>query len=314
MSEFNTPILFLIFNRPETTKKVFEQIKLVKPKQLFVAADGPRNSILDDEDKCVATRSIINEIDWPCQVKTLFRSKNLGCRLAVSTALDWFFSQVEEGIILEDDCLPHSDFFKFCELMLKKYRDDVQVMHISGDNFTSQSLLKQSSYFVSKIPNIWGWATWRRAWQLYDGQLQTWQNFLDQEKIKNIFKSRIQQAIWLEVLAKSARGQENSWDWQWTYAVFDHNGLCLNPAVNLVSNIGFTKEALHTKRISHPWNALPIGFLNWPLVEPISLAINANYDNYITKTVLGTAVKYYGKKILKACGLFNLVRKIKKYA
>ncbi|MFH0951471.1 MAG: hypothetical protein V1765_03300 [bacterium] len=308
MPEFNTPILFLIFNRPETTKKVLEQIKLVKPRQLFIAADGPRINNSDDIEKCSATRAIVNKIDWPCQVQTLFRSENLGCRLAVSTAIDWFFSQVEEGIILEDDCLPQIDFFKFCELMLNKYRDQPRVMHISGDNFLLQSLSGSISYFVSRIPNIWGWATWRRAWQLYDGQLRTWQNFLDQEKIKNIFKSKIQQVVWLEVLSKSACGQENSWDWQWTYAVFDHDGLCLNPAVNLVSNIGFDKTALHTRQTNHPWKALPVNSLNWPLAEPKNLAINADYDSYITKTVLGATFKYYGKKILKACGLFDLVK------
>ncbi len=157
-SLFNTPVLFIIFNRPETEKRVFEQIRKIKPKYLFVAADGPRKNRSDDAENCEAARKVVDEnVDWPCEVKKLYRNENLGCKLAVSGAIDWFFSNVEMGIILEDDCLPDLSFFKYCEELLNKYLGDNNVMMVSGFNYLGQFCFSRNSYIYSNIGSIWGW-------------------------------------------------------------------------------------------------------------------------------------------------------------
>ena len=158
---FNTPILFLIFNRPEVTFAVFEQIQKIQPKYLFIAADGPRN--YKENELCKATRDVVQKIDWDCELKTLFRNENLGCAKNVSSAIKWFFDHVEKGIILEDDCYPDLSFFSFCEELLNYYDNNDRIMAISG--FNAQLGIKRTkhSYFFAEIPLVWGWATWRKA-------------------------------------------------------------------------------------------------------------------------------------------------------
>jgi hypothetical protein len=235
-----TPILFIIFNRFDTTKKVFERIKEAKPKQLFIAGDGPRIDKIDDPEKCQATRKIIEQIDWDCEVKTLFREKNLGCKIAVSSAISWFFDNVEEGIILEDDCLPHPTFFKFCENLLEKYRYDQRVMMITGSNFQKENKYGDGSYYFSRFAHIWGWASWRRAWQFYDVDLKNLDQFISQNKIDEVVINYPQlKSKWLNDLKKTKSGFINTWDYQWSYAIFSNFGLSVTPNVNLISNIGF---------------------------------------------------------------------------
>ena len=178
----DTPLLFIIFNRPDVTLRVFNELKKQKPKYLFIAADGPRAGFEDDIDKCKRVREVVlNEIDWDCEVKTLFRDLNLGCGHAVSGAIDWFFENVEKGIILEDDCLPNKSFFYFCENLLESYKENDEVFAISGANFQDKKIGK-ASYFFSKYLYVWGWATWRRAWENYDFDLSGLENF-KKEKI-----------------------------------------------------------------------------------------------------------------------------------
>lgn len=173
----NCPVLFLIFNRPDTTRKVFAEIRRAKPARLYIAADGPRKERTTDIALCEQTRDIINEIDWPCQSYTLYRKENLGCKLAVSSAINWFFEREESGIILEDDCLPHPTFFKFCEIMLERYKDDTRVMHIGGSNFQEGMIRGDGDYYYSKWTPVWGWASWRRAWKNYDVNMVKWIEF-----------------------------------------------------------------------------------------------------------------------------------------
>lgn len=306
------PVLFIAFNNIKTAQQVFDVIKEQQPEQLFFAVDAPRD-IAGEAAKCEAVKALIKEVNWPCQVSTFYPEKNLGAKLAVSKAITWFFQKVELGIILEHDCLPNSDFFIFCQSMLEKYRYDRRVMHISGDNFCLELDQQQASYFATRIPNIWGWATWRRAWQYYDLTLTTWPVFLSEGKIKKIIPNKLQQKMWLDVLNKSASGQEQSWDWQWTYAVFDQGGLCLNPTVNLVSNIGFSSNALNTNQANSSLNNLPASSLPQPFCSPEPLVANTAYDYRLTKIILGALSTYYGKKILKFWGLFNFFRKIKRH-
>ncbi|HTW96313.1 MAG TPA: hypothetical protein VMD74_01485 [Candidatus Methylomirabilis sp.] len=246
-----TPLLLIIFNRPEITALVFEEIRKIKPEKLFIAADGPRLNISGEVDKCAAARKIVETIDWPCEVRRNFSEINLGCKKRVSSAIDWFFDQVAEGIILEDDCLPNQSFFYFCERLLEKYRDDERIMHISGDNFLSDRIKIKDDFYFSQYPCIWGWASWRRAWKKYDLALTDFPEFKKNKiLLKNIFHRRYLKNIWLKIWQKTFENKIDTWDHQWAYAVIKNRGLCVNPRVNLVANIGFGGQATHTKNNS----------------------------------------------------------------
>ncbi len=242
----NTPVLFLIFNRPDTTAQVFEAIRLAKPKQLFVAADGPRKGISADIEKCKAARELI-KIDWDCEVKTLFRDENLGCGLGPASAITWFFENVEQGIILEDDCLPNQSFFRFCEELLNYYKDNERIMLVSGNNFGFKQLFYSPSYYFSSYTLTWGWATWKRAWQQHDYYLNGLDSFIENRKIESIFKKTQIQEHWVNEFVNLKNNFKNDiWDTQWLFTIFNNNGLSIIPRVNLVSNIGHNIEGTHT--------------------------------------------------------------------
>ena len=275
-----TPILFLIFNRPETTVRVFSVIRGARPEQLFIAADGWREDKPGEKEKCLEARqSVLSMIDWPCEVVTLFRDKNLGCRQAVSSAIGWFFSQVEQGIILEDDCLPHQDFFYFCEEMLERYRYDERIMLISGDNFQFGRRRGQASYYFSHFTYIWGWASWRRAWRDYDVDLVDWPEFKKQKKLKNILHSPIQRYFWQRVFENIYQKKRDTWDHQVTYATLKHNRLCIVPNVNLVSNIG-TNAGTHISGPRTPLAHLPTMPIG-ELIHPRYVLADQTADDYI---------------------------------
>ena len=243
----HTPILFIIFNRPDTTQKVFNTIRKAKPKQLFIAADGSRPDREGEIEKCQKSRKIATSVDWDCEVKTLFRDKNLGCKIAISSAIDWFFENVEEGIILEDDCLPNQSFFWFCQELLEYYRNDTRIMHISANNFQFGRVRGEGSYYFSKYGSTWGWATWRRAWKHYDVNMKNFEEFKKEAQINNVFPIKQQQKYWTKVFQLVHEGKIDTWDHQWAYTCFINNGLCIKPNINLVSNIGFGSNSTHTK-------------------------------------------------------------------
>lgn len=247
----------MVFNRPDTTKQVFEAIRQAKPRRLYVAADGPRADKAGEAEKVEQARRIATQVDWECEVKTLFRDKNLGCRVGVSSAIDWFFENEEEGIILEDDCLPSQSFFWFCEELLEKYRDDERIMHISGDNFQNGLKRGNVAYYFSKISHIWGWATWRRAWKFYDVNIGSFPQFKEKGKIKIVFESKREQKYWSKILQSIYNNKINTWDYQWNYAVWTQNGLCVIPNINLVSNIGYGNDSTHTMESASKFANMP---------------------------------------------------------
>jgi hypothetical protein len=270
---FETPILFLVFNRPDVTAKVFEQIRFIQPKQLFIAADGPRQNFADDDMLCGQTRNLIlDNITWPCEVKTLMRETNLGCKIAVSSAITWFFTQVEEGIILEDDTLPNQSFFKFCQRLLIKYRTDDSIFHISGNNF-QLSMIGDGSYYLSKLPHIWGWASWRRAWKNYDVDLKTF----DQNDEVDYFQNEEINLFWKQTFTTVKANLLDTWDYQWVYTVFTKKGFVLQPQFNMVKNIGFDERS---KRTSSPNNFLANlkTYEADNLIHPTSLVYDENID------------------------------------
>ncbi len=241
-----TAVLFIVFKRIETTQKVFNEIRKAKPALLFVAADAGRTENPGEVEQCEKLRNwVIKNIDWECEVKTLFQEKNLGCGLGVKTAIDWFFANVEEGIILEDDCLPHQDFFHFCQKMLKYYRYDTRITCISGNNFQFGKKYGDESYYFSRYPNTWGWATWRKAWEMFDFDMKSFPEFKEKKIIEQLFPQKYIQKRWLDLFQKVYDRNLNFsvWDIQWTYATLINNTLSITPQSNMVSNIGI--ESTH---------------------------------------------------------------------
>lgn len=236
------PVLFIVFSRPEPTAQVFSAIRAARPSRLFVAADGPRPEHPEDAERCKSTRSIATQVDWPCDVQTLFREKNLGCGIACIDAIRWFFSHVEEGIILEDDCLPVPSFFPYCAELLSYFRHDTRVMHIAGYNPLDRSF-GDGTYYFSPLMHCWGWATWKRVVDTFDYQILDFPTFAKEGLIASVFPKRIQQRFWLKTLDRHYLGRTNGWDFQWAYMIFSRHGLCVNPFVNLVQNIGFGKDS-----------------------------------------------------------------------
>ena len=243
MYKHQIPVLFLIFNRPDKTQQVFGEIRKARPQQLFIAADGPRPHVPGEAEKCQKTRQITEQIDWDCEVNTLFREHNLGCGKAVSSAISWFFEHVEEGIILEDDCVPHPSFFYFCQEMLNRYRDDTRVMHVSGSNFQFGQKRGDGSYYFSRVVNVWGWATWRRAWQLYDFDVKSYPKLLEESVLKDVFCSTNLIRLYTRTFGNVYHCIWDNWDQQWIYALYTNNALSVVPNKNLIANIGFGSDA-----------------------------------------------------------------------
>ncbi|MGA0559400.1 nucleotide-diphospho-sugar transferase [Larkinella sp. VNQ87] len=246
MMHFDVPILFLLFNRPVVARRVFERIRELQPRELFVSVDGPRPNHPTDAQNVAECLALLDEIDWPCSVHRLVQNQNLGCRRAVSTAITWFFRQVEMGIILEDDCLPDPTFFTFCRENLHYHRHNSTIMHIGGINLQNGQWHGDGSYFYSKICHVWGWASWRRAWEKYDGSLKSYPDFRKQNRIADLFADRLVQEYWIDAFDGVHEGRISSWAYPWCYTIWINNGLCISPNQNLVSNIGFGDEATHT--------------------------------------------------------------------
>lgn len=258
---FDTPVLFLVFNRPGLTKQVFEQIQFVKPKTLYVSADGPREGVKDDLSGCESVRNIIkNGINWPCNLKLLFHDKNIGCKTAVSLALDWFFEYEEEGIILEDDTLPDKSFFLFCQEMLATYKHEERIWSISGFNFGADKRFMHQELLFARMMNMWGWATWRRTYQNVDYSLKHWKKSSNRRLLTSlllypdIFDFNIDLNwinYWTQMFDKVAKETLDTWDFQWIYSQLLAKGLTVYPPVSLIQNIGFSEDATHTKNGNH---------------------------------------------------------------
>lgn len=305
--EIKTPILFIIFNRLDTATRVMEQIKKVRPTSFYIASDGPRSYVADDSVLVQQVRDyVMQQIDWVCNVQTLFQPQNLGCKKAVSAAINWFFQQEEQGIILEDDCLPDTSFFYFCQELLQKYKDEPTVGAISGTHIEQQTY-GSGDYFLSKIPRVWGWATWRRTWNLYDIDMNSYSNFKHEKKIERIWSSKKVQRYWLDIFDRTYAQDIATWDYQLVFTFFTHDLLCLCPNKNLISNIGFTNNSTHTN-ISNPIvSNLPIQSIRLPLQHPVSLSYDSHNDAYIHSYYLRA---YWLKRILRKIGLFAVARQI----
>jgi hypothetical protein len=296
-----TPVVFIIFNRPDTTKKVFERIREAKPTKLFVIADGPRKGHPEDKEKCDAARAIINSIDWDCKIFKNYSNVNMGCGKRPASGLDWVFEKVKEAIILEDDCLPHPSFFRYCEELLERYRENKRIMSIAGTNVQFGRNKTMHSYYFSRYFHGWGWATWKRAWQHFDFDMKLWPNVKDNKLLRKVLEGNRAVKCWTK-LFQSLKGRKDIWDYQFAFAHWVHNGLCIVPNINLVSNIGFGKEATHTTYEKSPYTNINTEVMTFPLKYPPSVVRNVEADKFEQNTyhdpTLAIRVKRKIKRIL----------------
>ena len=259
LAPLQTAVLFLVFNRPDTTKQVFEAIRQAKPPRLYVAADGARPSREGEAERVAQVRQIATAVDWPCELKILFREKNLGCKMAVSGGIDWFFQNEDQGIILEDDCLPQPDFFIFCETLLNRYALDERVWVVTGDNFQNGQRRGEASYYFSRYNHVWGWASWRRAWSKRDMEIKFWPEWKESPRWKAFLPDQVERTYWSNIFDQIYRNQIDTWDYPWTASVWLHGGLTATPNVNLIKNIGFGADATHTSSATSPLAKMGVG-------------------------------------------------------
>ena len=273
------PVLVVAFNRPDTTERVIEALRIARPAKVFFAVDGPRADRPRDAEAVRRVQALAGSFDWQCELRTLFREANLGCKLAVSQAVSWFFSEVEAGVILEDDCVAHPSFFPFAAELLERYRDDERVMMISGDNFQFGARRGEYSYYFSRYNHIWGWASWRRAWQLYDHQMRAWPLVKQGGWLLDYLQDEQAVRYWSDIFDATHAEQNTSWAYRWTFACWMNAGLTVLPNVNLVSNVGFGSEATHTVAPHSPIAGMPVAPMPMPLEHPPFLIRDAVADS-----------------------------------
>jgi hypothetical protein len=274
------PVLLLVFNRPAPTLQVLSALRQAQPSRLYVAADGPRPDRPGDVDDCAEVRRIIRGVDWRCRVTTLYRKENLGCHPAVRGALDWFFQHEDEGIILEDDCLPSLSFFQYATELLARFRDDPRVMHVTGNCFQVPQPYGPASYHFSQVALVWGWATWRRAWQRFDASSRGWPALRDGKGFKKLFPQAAERRYWASHFDRLHARLLDNWDSQWLLSILLQGGFCATPAVNLVKNIGIgSAEATHTRGAIPFLQQFSAGELHFPLVHPTVVEVDHQADH-----------------------------------
>lgn len=284
------PVAMLVFNRPEKTARVLDAIRLARPKRLLVVADGPRPSRPEEASRCAQVRALFDRIDWPCEIERDFADENLGCRRRIASGLDWVFARAEEAIVLEDDCLPDASFFPYCDALLERYREEPRVMAITGDNFHGQRRYGAASYYFSRYMHVWGWASWRRAWRRYDVTLSSWPAQRRTSWLVDTVGSRAAARYWTPILDKTHAGSIDTWDYQWTYAIWAERGLVATPNVNLVSNIGVGPDATHTVAGGPPVE-FPVGRMEFPLTHPASLLADEAADRAEQEAMLKSTLR-----------------------
>jgi hypothetical protein len=310
----DTPILLLVFNRPDYTNQVLERLRTVRPTRLYVAADGPRPGNKDDQQRCAAVRQAIDEIDWSCDVERLFQDGNLGCKKGVETGIDWFFGQVDKGIILEDDCVPDPSFFVFAQAMLHRYEADERVMMVSGTNRVGRWHRNGYSYHFSRHGVIWGWATWRRAWAKHDRTLEAWDDPGVRARVAELL-GPAQYEVRARQFESVRKGQLDTWDYGWMFTVMRY-GVAVVPSVNLITNIGFGQDATHTFNEYSSGANMRAFRLSFPLHHPPAVEPDAEYDATIAdivrprfrwlQTVLPEPVK---RRLLRTLSWLNRARR-----
>jgi hypothetical protein len=277
------PVVFAFYNRPQLMLEAFEAIRAYKPDKLFLIADGPKASAHEDVLKCQEARQIVDTVDWQCEIHRLYSRENIGLKKRISSGLDWVFTNTDAAIVLEDDCVAHGDFFRFCEAMLDHYTNESKVMCITGNNFQNGRIYGRASYYFSKYPHCWGWATWARAWRHFDQSISFWPEYRQSRELRDLNKQPSELQYWSNIFDDVYSGKRNSWAFPWTASVWHAGGVTVTPQVNLVVNIGFGAAATHTTS-SHAekQQAGPIAF---PLVHENELKVDEKADLFVFHNV-----------------------------
>ncbi|MDZ4287151.1 MAG: hypothetical protein U0984_04290 [Prosthecobacter sp.] len=284
-------VLLLIYRRPALTEQVLRRLREVRPAVLLVAADAPATEA--EQIVCQRTRELVAEgVDWPCVLATRYAPEHLGCKRAVSSALDWAFSQHERVIVVEDDCVPDPTFFRFCEEMLERYADDHRVMQVCGSNLTGRQP-GGDSYFFSRFGPVWGWATWRRAWACYDVHMTSWPEHRDSRRLQGQCPEPFEADWRREIFDAVHEGRIDTWDYQWAYAKMILGGLNIVPARHLVANIGFGADATHTRAADDPRGKLATLEMPLPLTHPAEVAAWVEADREYLQKVAGLPASHW---------------------
>ena len=279
---YKIPILITLFNRPDHTEKLINTLNELSVNKIYIFVDGARPNNLQDKTKCQNVIEKIDKINNHCDIKKKISNVNLGCKEAVSTALEWFFSNEKYGVILEDDCIPSEDFLNFCEWALIKYETEISVGGITGNNFLKNDTFINDSFYFSKYAHCWGWATWQRVWSDYDKNIKFWKNFKTTNEWKNLFKNNIEKRYWAKIFNKVFNNKIDSWAYPWTLCLWKCNKLIITPKVNLVTNIGFDTEATRTYNIGEKFD-YNVSKLSKPYIEPLKIEVNNDADKYVFK-------------------------------
>lgn len=274
----DVPIAFVTFNRPGPTKKSFQQIRSARPSKLFLISDAPRADRPGETELVQECRRIVDQVDWPCDVHKIYATANMGCGRRISSGISEAMEQVDRLIILEDDCVASPSFFPYCDELLDRYQDDQRVMAITGNNFQMGVQRTRASYYFSKYPHCWGWATWRRAWKHFQLDIPDWPEFRDSGHLAAICTGSREIEYWTKIFDNVHAGKSDSWAYPWTFCCWLHHGLTALPSVNLVSNIGFGEDATHTQK-TIPMSSLPAGTMD-TIVHPNSVARHFAADSF----------------------------------
>lgn len=275
-------VLLIIYKREETTREVFKRIREAAPPRLYIAANAPNPQKADDDIKCQKARAITEQVDWDCSVKRLYRTKHLNAGESISSSISWFFQNETEGIILEDDILPHIDFFSYCDELLEKYRYDERIQLITGRNYLYEGYNSTYSYFMSSLFHIWGWASWRRVWESYEFDTAK----LSKENFINSLSKRIPKASvkrWSKIFDMMSSHKNDTWDYQLYFNQILHNRYSVVSYVNMIENIGVNKDSTHEfsgtdKRLICLQGASP-----YPLKHPVEISEDKIADRIMLK-------------------------------
>jgi hypothetical protein len=291
-----TPVLLLIYRRPELTEKLLAAVRQARPEVLLISADAPHPDRPGEARLCEETRAVLLDgIDWPCQVETRFAKQHLGCRRAVTEALAWAFEHHERLIILEDDCLPDASFFRWCDDLLEQYAQEERILHICGSNLAGCKAPDSMSGYFSRFGPIWGWATWRRSWQLYDVDIKGWPEIRDSGKLTQLCPEPFEAEWRKEVFDAVHSGGLDTWDYQWAYSRMVNNKVCVIPTVNLVQNIGFGDGSTHSDTASAHRLSISAHAMNFPLMMPQTVTAWQAADQAYLRKVVGLPFTLKGK-------------------
>jgi hypothetical protein len=272
------PVVLFVFNRPRLTAQVYERIRAARPERLLVVGDGPRAGRSEDVGQCLTVREMVSHPDWSCELLTNWSDENLGVLRRLSSGLDWVFRTCSEAIILEDDCVPCRSFFEYSSQLLRRYREDSRIMHVSGNNYQDGRRRDEASYFFSRYTLSWGWATWRRAWRHYDVKMSMWPTAYRKRWLEGVVRDRAEVEFWEEVFDRAYRGLIDTWDYQWLFACWWHGGLAIQPNENLVTNVGIGPDATHFQ-VGHSTLGIPAREMGG-LVHPSEIVRDEEADRY----------------------------------